>query len=284
MNGSRVIIILGLFVAAGTLSDASSASPQEEKNQPAVSAAKLPRKAAPPAPRAASKTPRPVAPDPASDPSDDASPPAIFQDEPTAADAHDHEADELDRKLTELVEQLRRAPDDPAEAAPAQAQHPLLRVGQRMRDSEIRIARLDPGEQTQRIQKEIVDDLDKLLAQLKNQASTCSNCNGAGCKACQQIGKQQPSKPQQPKNSGKPGNNPRANQAAIQAGKTTPQQAQLAERMNLLKDIWGHLPQRRRELLEQMALDLVFLPQYDSLIKSYFEALLEHEQLHTPER
>ena len=44
---------------------------------------------------------------------------------------------------------------------------PLIRVGQRMRDSQGRLAKADPGDETQDLQKGIVQDLDQLIEQLK---------------------------------------------------------------------------------------------------------------------
>jgi hypothetical protein len=45
--------------------------------------------------------------------------------------------------------------------------NPLIRVGQRMRDSQGRLAKADPGDETQNLQQGIVQDLDKLIEQLK---------------------------------------------------------------------------------------------------------------------
>ena len=53
-------------------------------------------------------------------------------------------------------------------AAPAEAdEDPLLRVGQRMRNVQGRLTKADPGDETQDLQKGIVQDLDQLIEQIK---------------------------------------------------------------------------------------------------------------------
>jgi hypothetical protein len=54
-------------------------------------------------------------------------------------------------------------------AAPAGAveEEPLVRVGRRMRDVQGRLSQADAGKETRGIQKEIVEDLEKLIEELK---------------------------------------------------------------------------------------------------------------------
>ena len=53
-------------------------------------------------------------------------------------------------------------------SAPADAdEDPLLRVGQRMRNVQGRLTKADPGDETQDLQKGIVQDLDQLIEQIK---------------------------------------------------------------------------------------------------------------------
>jgi hypothetical protein len=46
-------------------------------------------------------------------------------------------------------------------------EHPLLRVGERMRDVQGRLTKADAGTETREMQKTIVQDLDKLIEQMK---------------------------------------------------------------------------------------------------------------------
>jgi hypothetical protein len=250
MKSSAVVLLLGAFLlVGGAVAQASQA--EEQNDQATPKPAKLVRKgaAAPAAaPEDSERGPAERVPV-----RDDAPPPVSFEQEP--GHNHDQAAEKLDEELMNLVEQLLEG--EGADAA-EQQQHPLLSIGKRMRDAEARIAEVDAGRETQTIQTSIIKDLDALIDQLKQQASSCSNCNGAGCAQCQQLGSKRGQKPGQPNNSSKPGNNARANTAATQA----------------VKNVWGHLPMRLREKLEQMS-DEKFLPQYESLIEQYFKTLLE---------
>lgn len=46
-------------------------------------------------------------------------------------------------------------------------ENPLLRVGQRMRDVQGRLVKADSGDETQNLQKGIVQDIDKLIEEIK---------------------------------------------------------------------------------------------------------------------
>ena len=50
-------------------------------------------------------------------------------------------------------------------------ENPLLRVGQRMRDVQGRLVKADAGEETRNLQKGIVQDLDKLIEEMKKGGS-----------------------------------------------------------------------------------------------------------------
>lgn len=53
-------------------------------------------------------------------------------------------------------------------SAPADdEENPLLRVGQRMRNVQGRLVKADPGDETQDLQKGILQDLDQLIEQIK---------------------------------------------------------------------------------------------------------------------
>ncbi len=54
------------------------------------------------------------------------------------------------------------------QSAPEHAdESPLIRIGQRMRDVQGRLVKADPGSETQTIQQGIVEDIDKLIEQMK---------------------------------------------------------------------------------------------------------------------
>lgn len=272
MNVPLGIVVLGLLLGG------PAADPGQEAAAKKASPAKLLRKDKTPAQRA---KPAVSAADAgatqAGQREKDEHPPAVFDEEPQSpreagkpAEKHDHDLDE--QLLRELTERLRQGED----GAPAQDEprNPLQRIGERMREAESRIAVADAGEETQRIQKSIVRDLDALAEQLKQQASSCSSCGGAGCKECQQMGDKRKKPGSKPGSSGRPSPNSRANNAATQDSKGTPKETEMARRENLLKDVWGHLPERLRMQMEQQ-FQAVFLPKYSMLIEQYFKHLAE---------
>jgi len=123
------------------------------------------------------------------------------------------------------------------------------------------------------VQQEVVNDLDALIEQLAKQ------CGGA----CQSSGEPKPasqrSQASQPKPAGTPSRSASsARDSVSQLRPGNPGAVNLADRKELLKDLWGHLPPQVREQLLQSYSD-EFLPQYELEIEKYFRRLAE-EQAH----
>jgi hypothetical protein len=115
-------------------------------------------------------------------------------------------------------------------------------------------------------QSQAIDDLDAMIAELARQKSQC------------QDGAPKPGskpKPGAPK-PGKTGANP-----GTAASATTSQSGDLAANLaataELVKDLWGHLPERQRQqILQPLSED--FLPQYATEIEEYFRALADPDR------
>ena len=191
--------------------------------------------------------------------------PGIFQPENAAAVYDDPDGSPLHEKRNHL---LKNHEPEPALLKQAKQGNPLILIKQHMHVVKKRLAESHSGQATQKMQARIVKDLDHLLSKLESSEQQQSS-------SMQRQPPEPSQKPEKPQNSASQKTPSQTSQSAKQAGQTA-----VAERIQknssraLLKAIWGHLPDRLREQLEQRA-DLVFLPQYELLIERYFKALLE---------
>jgi hypothetical protein len=120
-------------------------------------------------------------------------------------------------------------------------------------------------------QQEVVNELDAMIAKLQKQ---CESCGGQCSKPPGPS-----TKPPKPggKSSSKPGEAP---------GTAATQTAAPIDRSaigNLVKDLWGRLPERQREELLQ-PLSEEFLPEYAAEIEEYFRVLAETPGDHAAEK
>lgn len=123
-------------------------------------------------------------------------------------------------------------------------------------------------------QQQVVADLDKLIQELARQCRSGA-CNSSGeCKSPSQRTASAP-KPGAPK----PGQGQSAARDSTgRIGQGDPHAAvDPAQREQLLKDLWGHLPPRAREQLLQSYSD-EFLPEYELEIEKYFQRLAEEPE------
>lgn len=113
------------------------------------------------------------------------------------------------------------------------------------------------------VQAEALTGLDAMIAEL---TARQSQCKGGHCK------KPGPPKPSQKPGSGKkPGQSPAQSNAPAVMSQADPQ-VDLAAAGDLVKDLWGQLPERQRQQILQPLSD-EFLPKYATEIEAYFRAL-----------
>lgn len=182
-----------------------------------------------------------------------AKPEAPAKAKPGAA-AKDDAKDEAEKKLLQDLEG--------GEDIGAPPENPLIRIGQKMRSTQERIAGKDTSADTQTTQKEILADLAKLIEQTKKQ------CNGGG------NGKQGNSKSSQAgagTGDVRPGP---AREATDRVGKSERENTETADVKDVLRRIWGHLPENVRQQM-QAQLSEQFLPKYEKLIEEYYKRLAE---------
>ena len=170
-----------------------------------------------------------------------------------------------DKPADKLDEALRRDLGGEDIGQEKKEEHPLLKLGREMREVQERIAAKDAGAGTQQKQKEIADELAKLIekAQKKPQGNKSDgNQNKPGNGSAQ--GGAESGSPQS-----KPG---QQSTQRLEQGEQT--QAQMNDVKDALRRIWGHLPEKEREEMIG-ALGEQFLPKYERLIEAFYKRLAE---------
>lgn len=145
-------------------------------------------------------------------------------------------------------------------------ENPLVRLNERMKQVERRIAETHSDEKTQRLQRDISDDLAKLITQLEQQCRQCKNPS--------------PSSQRQQTSNSKPASKPGEQSGEKPASDSSPQtrdretaKVDPARLEQMLKDVWGHLPAHLRQQMEQSANE-EFLPKYETEISEYYRSLV----------
>lgn len=177
----------------------------------------------------------------------------------------DDPADAIDRELLEALEG----------AAPADS--PLQIIPRLIDSTQTAASRLQEGrldEDTQQLQSQILADIDALL----QQASPPAQPPQGGSQSQQQQQdqnaqsqqQQQPDSPSQQDGQSDPGAASRESAERTARGEET--DAERERRLGLSTAAWGHLPPKVREQMRS-AFSEEYLPQYDALVRQYYEAL-----------
>jgi len=210
------------------------------------------------------------------------------REKPSAASLDDLLLDDLDNQLLEGLD-VPAAESPPASAASSgldrelldqlgtgedfgrESSDPFLTIGRQMRTAEELIGRRDASAGTRRVQQQIVDDLDRLIEQMNKQ------CAGGSSSS---AGKPSPDPDKQGKPGSKAGSGENrggskpARDSETRVGQSDANDARLAQVMETLKQVWGHLPARVREQM-QSGMAEEFLPKYERLIEQYYQRLAE---------
>lgn len=148
-------------------------------------------------------------------------------------------------------------------------EHPLLKLGREMRTVQQRIEAKDTAEGTQQLQKEIADNLAKLIEQAKKKPqgnkSPNNNQNKPGSGSAQSGAE-----------SGSPQSKP-GQESTQRLEQGNQEQTQMNDVKDALRRIWGHLPEKEREEMIG-ALGEQFLPKYEQLIEAFYKRLAERPQ------
>ncbi len=140
-------------------------------------------------------------------------------------------------------------------------ENPLAEIGRQMRAAQAKIAKRDTSQQTQSEQGKIVAALEKLIEQAKKQGGSGNkSASGRGTgKAGPGDGQATPGAPQE---------------STDRVGKPQSDAAQTTDVRDLLQRIWGHLPEKMRDEMQNAVSDQ-FLPKYEKLIEEYYQRLAE---------
>jgi hypothetical protein len=213
---------------------------------------------------AKAKKPGPAQKDtPADDNADESSDADAPTAQPTASDSLDDSLDD------ELLRDL-----GPADEATENDDDPLSRIGRKMQEAQRLIAQRQPGEPAQKLQQDIVAELDELLKQARQQKQ--QQQQSSSNKKPQQSRRDKPGQPQQQPAGGKPeeaGNEP-ARDSTEQQRPEAPAQPDIGQMQDMLRELWGHLPEHERQQVINSTIEK-FVPKYESLIKEYFKRLSE---------
>jgi hypothetical protein len=167
----------------------------------------------------------------------------------------------LDEELLEGLE----GEDVSLSSNPAE-ENPLVRLNQRMKQVELRIAESHSDEKTQRLQQEISDDLSKLIAALDRQCRQGKKQSSASTRP-------QPGQPKASKNPAQQASDQPAKDSSDRTQERDTAKVERAKMQEMLKDVWGHLPPHLRQQMEQSANE-EFLPKYELEIAEYYRSLL----------
>lgn len=144
--------------------------------------------------------------------------------------------------------------------------NPLSDIAHRMRQVQTRIGAADVSHGTQMIEETIVSDLNALIEQCQKQCQA-----GKSSSQTDNPGQPQPGASQSAARAGKP------SESTERLGQKDAKQAYLESVRALIKETWGHLPDRAREPMISSGVDR-FVPEYEEIIEDYFRHLARQQE------
>jgi hypothetical protein len=173
--------------------------------------------------------------------------------------------DDLDADLLEGLPKPARPAADPMpaggqESKPAEESgNPLAQIAERMRLVQQKIAASDTSDPTQKLQRQIHDDLAALIEQAKKQCAACNKPGSGQGQLAGTGGNPAPAPPRESTNRIEPG---------------VKESVETDDVKDFLRRFWGHLPDKVREQM-QASMSEQYLPKYERLIEDYYKRLAE---------
>lgn len=149
----------------------------------------------------------------------------------------------------------------------------LARISQEMRLAETLIPKQAKRGSAEQAQRRIVEDLAALIEQAEKQRAQQSSSSKD--KKSQKTGKRQMVQQPKPGQGGKDSNKP-AKDSTDRLGKAEDAKPDPRLLKEMMKDSWGHLPQRAREQMSQNWPEQ-FLPQYELMIERFYKRLAQEQ-------
>lgn len=140
------------------------------------------------------------------------------------------------------------------------------------------IEKQDGGKEVQQVQKQVVEDLEKLIRLVEQAPKTSMRLQNQNNQQQQeQQQKRQDREGMQKQNNENQLSQGPARQSTDRQneGQATP--GNLNDKSNYAKDAWGHLPPAMRQQLLNIYTEK-FLPQYEDQVRRYYEALAEKKK------
>ncbi|EAQ80240.1 hypothetical protein DSM3645_19628 [Blastopirellula marina DSM 3645] len=176
-------------------------------------------------------------------------------------------------------------------------ENPLVNIGRQMQTVQDRIGQGQAEDNTLALQRSIIEQLNDLIDQAKQQQQQQQNQQQQQQQQQQNQQQQQQSQQQQgqqsPQNGGsqtqpqegegeeqmsqQQRENEQAADSSDQVQDREYQLLPLEARGALIKEVWGQLPERVRQQLQNASVEK-FLPKYERLTEEYFRRLAEQEQ------
>jgi hypothetical protein len=147
---------------------------------------------------------------------------------------------------------------------------PLVEIARQMRDVQHRMGQTDCGEATQRIQRQIVADLDGLIQQIGRRVGRGSSIASQPQPSVPRSSAA-PSGPKPGSTAQKPNSKPATTSSRPPSDSRTGK-SEAAETRVLMKRLWGVLPKHAREQMLQLPAE-EFPPKYELQIEDYFQRL-----------
>ncbi|MEM8864471.1 MAG: hypothetical protein AAGF31_02860 [Planctomycetota bacterium] len=192
--------------------------------------------------------------------------------------------DDLDGLLESLPEEAEpMRPQGAGEDLGAKPESPLAKIETGMATAQQLIAERGKPVATNRVQKQVIADLDELIKQAEKQCQQCKNgSSGSSGKQAKQKSQRSKPKPGQEQPSQQQGSQTASQSRAQQSGQQSTDRLESADSQaaagrppaDVMKEVWGRLPQRLREQMLESSSD-EFLPEYREEIEQYFRRLAE---------
>jgi hypothetical protein len=176
-----------------------------------------------------------------------------------------HEQREIFRLFTEVTK-----PADPKGSNPVpdlESAGLLERVAQNMRGAERNLARGDAGEDTRRMQREVVEDLDR-FRESNGRASAVAGSRPLPRPTVRGVPRRGVGTP--PPSAGE-SQDPASGTGGGDDRAAAPKPDKIAD---LPSGVWGHLPEKVRQEMDQYARER-FMPRYSDLLREYYRTLSE---------
>jgi hypothetical protein len=180
--------------------------------------------------------------------------------------------DPLDRELLKGL-------DDGEDIGSPGEQNPLARLNKEMREVEALMARRQSGDETRRLQAQIVSELEELIrkAQQPSRGGGSSSAGKSGKGSQQTANRRKVTQPGKRQGEGAAAGDVAARQSSKRTRDEAAQKPDMANMRDLLKGVWGQLPERQREQMLQ-SYEEQFLPKYEQMIADYFRSIAEERE------